>query len=47
MPYLTTTERCTLRAYKYRGQDHSLLFKYVLSPWAEFCVRTFVPLWVA
>ncbi len=36
-----------VKQYQYKGQDLSPLYKYVLSPWADFCVRYFTPKWVA
>lgn len=36
-----------VRTYKYNGGDSSLLYAHVLSPLAQFCVDTFVPLWMA
>ncbi|CAM9696655.1 unnamed protein product [Heterosigma akashiwo] len=36
-----------LRNYKYVGSDNSLLYKYLLSPFAQYCVDTFVPSWMA
>jgi ethanolaminephosphotransferase len=47
MPYLTREGAAALRRYTYAGADYSLLYKHVLSPLADFCVRTFVPLWMA
>lgn len=32
-----------IRSYKYHGGDPSLLYKYVLSPFAEFVVHQFIP----
>lgn len=28
-----------LKSYKYKGTDQSLLYNYILSPIAEFCLR--------
>ena len=39
--------RANLHTFRYRGTDHSLLYKYLLSPWAEYCVQRLTPLWVA
>lgn len=36
-----------LRLYQYRGTDKSYLYKYVLSPWAQYCVDKFTPTWTA
>lgn len=44
---LSEDDRVTLRKYAYSGQDKSLLYKYLLSPWADFCVQKFTPLWMA
>ena len=35
--------RQDLRNHKYSGADNSLLYKYVLSPFASYCVDTFTP----
>ncbi|CAD8097315.1 unnamed protein product [Paramecium primaurelia] len=35
-----------LKSYRYKGTDQSLLYNYILSPLAEFCLR-FVPMNVA
>ncbi len=45
--YITDEGKAALKRYSYRGEDRSLIYKHVLSPWAEFCVRTFTPLTVA
>ena len=47
MDYITEEGRAALKRYKYVGEDRSLLYKYVLSPWAEFCVVWLTPEWVA
>jgi hypothetical protein len=43
MSYITPAGRAALASYKYKGEDRSLLYKYVLSPWAQFCVDYFTP----
>lgn len=35
------------RAFKYRGEDRSLLYKHVLSPIAQFFVDYATPWWLA
>ncbi len=47
MPILSTEERLNVRNYKYHGGDSSPIYKYVLSPFAQFCVDNFTPMWVA
>ena len=47
MPLLTSQHLENIRNYKYHGADTSYTYIYVLSPWAQFCVDTFVPLWMA
>ena len=47
MPYLNEAQRKNLRLYSYHGGDLSYTYKYVLSPLAQFCVDTFIPLWMA
>lgn len=41
------SEKHAIRTYKYSGGDASLTYKYVLSPFAQFCVDYFTPTWVA
>ena len=41
--YLSDDARAKLPNYQYKGSDLSLLYKYVLSPLAEWCVQTLVP----
>lgn len=36
-----------VKNYKYHGVDTSYLYIYVLSPFAQWCVDTFVPMWMA
>ena len=36
-----------VKSYVYRGADTSPTYKYFLSPWAEFCVENFIPVWMA
>ena len=36
-----------LKAYKYSGNDNSLLYKYFASPLAQYMVDKWTPLWVA
>ena len=47
MTVMTRKELSNLTKYKYNGGDRSYIYEYVLSPWAQFCVDTFVPQWVA
>lgn len=44
---LTGQNKFAIKHYKYTGGDTSLTYKYILSPFAQFCVDTFVPIWVA
>ena len=39
--------REALRHYTYRGSDHSLLYKYWGTHWAQYLVDNFTPEWVA
>lgn len=41
--YLNADARKNLLQYQYRGSDNSVLYQYVLSPLALFCVNNFVP----
>eukprot|EP00977_Amphora_coffeiformis_P002175 scaffold425_cov175-Amphora_coffeaeformis.AAC.34 len=36
-----------LPLFQYQGEDRSLLYKYVLSPLATFCVNQLTPVWLA
>lgn len=45
--YITDSGAAALRAYKYSGVDKSLTYKYVLSPFAQWCVDKFTPVTVA
>lgn len=42
-----TDKEDRLSSYKYSGSDHSLLYKYFYSPFAEFIVNNFIPPYVA
>jgi hypothetical protein len=44
--YITPEGRVNVLQYKYRGTDHSYIYKYIGSPLAEFCVKL-TPTWVA
>lgn len=41
--YLDADARKNLLNYQYKGSDNSLLYQYVLSPFALFCVENYVP----
>ena len=41
--YLNADARMNLKKYQYHGTDNSILYNYVLSPFAQFCVDKFVP----
>jgi ethanolaminephosphotransferase len=45
--YLSDSAAERLPHYQYRGADLSLLYKYVLSPFATWCVDNLTPTWVA
>ena len=47
MGYVTESGAAALHAYKYSGVDKSLTYKYVLSPFAQWCVDKFTPMTVA
>lgn len=44
---LTNQQIIALKKFKYQGSDNSYLYRYVLSPWAEYCVYNFVPMNIA
>lgn len=46
LPYVTPQGAKNLRRYKYSGNDASLVYRYVLSPMAEMCVKV-LPQFVA
>jgi ethanolaminephosphotransferase len=41
--YLNADARKDLLTYQYHGSDNSLLYQYILSPFAQYCVDHFVP----
>ena len=45
--YVTPAGAAALRSYRYIGADHSLLYRYLLSPFADWVVARLIPLWVA
>jgi ethanolaminephosphotransferase len=45
--FLSTKAAKQLPHFQYRGQDLSLLYKYVLAPLATFCVDHLTPRWLA
>lgn len=45
--YISATGAESVRSYKYKGGDRSKLYKYVLSPFAEWCVANLTPEWLA
>lgn len=46
MALLSAQQRISILEYKYRGGDNSILYTYLLSPWAQYCVDC-TPRWVA
>ena len=44
---LNDQERNNLVNYKYKGGDTSYTYKYVLSPFALWCVDNLTPTWMA
>lgn len=47
MLFLNQHHRDAICKYKYNGGDSSLIYKYVLSPFAQYCVDAFTPIWMA
>jgi ethanolaminephosphotransferase len=47
MTLLSFNDRKRLHTYQYSGGDSSPVYKYVLSPFAQFCVDNFIPKFVA
>jgi ethanolaminephosphotransferase len=45
--HLNNNDKITLKNYSYNGYDSSLTYKYILSPFAQFCVDQFIPIWMA
>ena len=46
MRFISPNGASSLRNFKYNGEDQSLIYKYILSPLAEFLVRL-LPKWIA
>lgn len=47
MMVLTQHQKDAIRSYKYKGGDSSPTYKYLLSPFAQYCVDTFTPSHIA
>jgi ethanolaminephosphotransferase len=47
MIQLSEASNQAIICYRYHGGDSSPIYQNILSPFAQFCVETFVPLWVA
>jgi ethanolaminephosphotransferase len=45
--YLNDDAREQLPRYQYKGRDNSLMYKYLLSPLAKFCVDNLTPVYLA
>jgi ethanolaminephosphotransferase len=45
--FLSKHAESRLPEFRYKGQDNSLLYKYLLAPLATFCVNHLTPLWLA
>jgi ethanolaminephosphotransferase len=45
--YLHPDAVAHLKRFQYQGEDQSLLYKYVLSPLATFCINHLTPTWLA
>ena len=45
--YLNDDAREQLPRYQYKGSDNSLMYKYLLSPLAKFCVDNLTPVYLA
>lgn len=46
-PTLSDAQRRALPHFVYRGSDRSLLYRFALSPLADFFVANFTPRWLA
>jgi len=44
---LTNEGKVALREHKYKGGDPSLIYKYLLSPLADYIVSHLLPVWLA
>lgn len=44
---LTPAHKEAIRRYKYNGGDSSLIYQYILSPFAQMCVEHWTPTWLA
>ena len=47
MRLLSDENLAKVHKFQYRGADTSPVYKYILSPFAQFCVDKFTPLWMA
>jgi hypothetical protein len=45
--YISPEGRENVKAFKYCGEDHSLIYKYLMSPLAAYLVENWTPRWVA
>ena len=47
MPLLSKESLAKVKDFRYQGSDTSPIYKYLLSPFAQFCVDKCTPLWMA
>jgi hypothetical protein len=47
MRYFPSDAKSKIHSYKYNGSDHSLLYKHLLSPLADWLVWNVIPVWVS
>ena len=47
MPLLSRESLAKVKDFRYQGSDTSPIYKYLLSPFAQFCVDQCTPLWIA
>ena len=45
--FISSEGEQNLLNYKYNGSDASLIYKYILSPLAQYCIDHIVPNWMA
>jgi len=45
--YVDSAAQKALKNYKYSGSDLSMTYKYLLSPWAQWCVDNLTPVTMA
>jgi hypothetical protein len=45
--YIKPSDLKKINEFKYHGEDHSLIYKHVISPFCDYLVDEVVPSWMA